>query len=188
MVGPQRLFANLQGALVKRLGLGVAPLDVVEFSPLVEALGDVGMLGPQRLFPNLQGAKIHHQVILIALLHNSRRVTNRSQPGWMLSNSHWLAHPPTACDSRVTLHRHALRRPCRRFQPCHSPELDGPKWVAISFSNAWKWKVKVKSLSRVLLLATTWTAAYQAPPSMGFSRQEYWSGVPLGEINSKETI
>ena len=53
------------------------------------------------------------------------------------------------------------------------------EWVATSFSNAWKWKVKVKSLSRVWLLATTWTAAYQAPLSMGFSRQEYWSGVPL---------
>ena len=53
------------------------------------------------------------------------------------------------------------------------------EWVAISFSNAWKWKVKVKSLSPVRLLATPWTAAYQAPPSMGFSRQEYWSGVPL---------
>ena len=53
------------------------------------------------------------------------------------------------------------------------------EWVAISFSNAWKWKVKVKSLSRVRLFVTPWTAAYQAPPSMGFSRQEYWSGVPL---------
>ena len=53
------------------------------------------------------------------------------------------------------------------------------EWVAISFSNAWKWKEKVKSLSRIRLLATPWTAAYQAPPSMGFSRQEYWSGVPL---------
>ena len=52
------------------------------------------------------------------------------------------------------------------------------EWVVISFSNAWKWKVKVKSLSRVRLPATPWTAAYQAPPSMGFSRQEYWSGVP----------
>jgi len=52
------------------------------------------------------------------------------------------------------------------------------EWVAISFSSAWKWKVKVKSLSRVRLLATSWTAAHQAPPSMGFSRQEYWSGVP----------
>ena len=53
------------------------------------------------------------------------------------------------------------------------------EWVAISFSNAWKWKVKVKSLSRVRLLATPWTAAYQVPPSMGFSRKEYWSGLPL---------
>ena len=53
------------------------------------------------------------------------------------------------------------------------------EWVAISFSSAWKWKVKVKSLSHVRLLVTSWTAAYQAPPSMGFSRQEYWSGVPL---------
>ena len=53
------------------------------------------------------------------------------------------------------------------------------EWVAISFSNAWKWKVKVKLLSHVCLLATPWTAAYQAPPSTGFSRQEYWSGVPL---------
>ena len=53
------------------------------------------------------------------------------------------------------------------------------EWVAISFSNAWKWKVKVKSLSHVPLLATPWTAAYQAPLSMGFSRQEYWSGVPF---------
>ena len=53
------------------------------------------------------------------------------------------------------------------------------EWVAISFSNAWKWKVKGKSLSRVRLLATPRTAAHQAPLSMGFSRQEYWSGVPL---------
>ena len=52
------------------------------------------------------------------------------------------------------------------------------EWVAISFSNAGKWKVKVKSPSHVWLLVTPWTAAYEAPPSMGFSRQEYWSGVP----------
>ena len=50
------------------------------------------------------------------------------------------------------------------------------EWVAISFSNAWKWEVKVKSVSRVWLFATPWTAAHQAPLSMGFSRQEYWSG------------
>ena len=53
------------------------------------------------------------------------------------------------------------------------------EWVAISFSNAWKWKVKVKSLSRVRLFEIPWTAAYQAPLPMGFSRQEDWSGMPL---------
>ena len=53
------------------------------------------------------------------------------------------------------------------------------EWVAISFSNAWKRKVKVKSLSRVQLFATLWTVAYQAYLSMGFSRQEYWSGLPF---------
>ena len=53
------------------------------------------------------------------------------------------------------------------------------EWIAISFSNAWKWKVKVKSLSCAQLLETPWTVAYQAPPSMGFSRQEHWGGEPL---------
>ena len=46
------------------------------------------------------------------------------------------------------------------------------EWVAISFSNAWKWKVKVTSHSRVRLFMTSWTAAYHAPSSMGFFRQE----------------
>ena len=67
------------------------------------------------------------------------------------------------------------------------------EWVAISFSNAWKWKVKVKLVSRVQLLATLWTAAYQAPPSMGVSRQEYWSGLPVpsaeeGRDSTKEPL
>ena len=54
------------------------------------------------------------------------------------------------------------------------------EWVAISFSNAWKWRMKVKFLSHVRLLATQWTAAYQAPPSMWFSRQEYvWANVKI---------
>ena len=56
------------------------------------------------------------------------------------------------------------------------------EWVAISFSNTSKWKVKVKSLSRVRLLATPWAAVHQAPSSMEFSRQEYWSGVPLPSL------
>ena len=59
--------------------------------------------------------------------------------------------------------------------------------VAISFSNAWKWKVKVKSLSHVQLLATPWTAAYQTPPSMGFPRLEYWSGLLLPSPTDSST-
>ena len=71
-------------------------------------------------------------------------------------------------------------RPHRR-QPTRLPvpgnlQARTLEWVAISFSNAWKWKVKVKSLSRVWLLATPWTAAYQTPPSMGFSRKSTWVG------------
>ena len=62
------------------------------------------------------------------------------------------------------------------------------EWVAISFSSAWKWKVKGKSLSRIRFLATPWTAAYQAPPSMGFSRQEYWSGVPLPYLDISVSV
>ena len=57
------------------------------------------------------------------------------------------------------------------------------EWVAISFSNAWKGEVKVKLLSHVQLLATPWTVAHQAPPSMGFSRQEYCSGMPSPSLN-----
>ena len=93
-----------------------------------------------------------------------------------------------------------LKRSAKSLQPCLTlcDPIDGSppgpaipgifqartlEWVAISSSNAWKWKVKVKSLSRVRLLATPWTAAYQAPPSMGFSRQEFWSGVPLPSPN-----
>ena len=70
------------------------------------------------------------------------------------------------------------RKPTRLPCPWDSPAKDTGV-IAIAFSNAWKWKVKGKSLSHVRLVATPWTAAYQAPPSMGFSREEYWSGVPL---------
>ena len=62
------------------------------------------------------------------------------------------------------------------------------EWVVISFSNAWKWKVNVKTLSRIRLLATPWTAAYQAPLSMGFSGQEYWSGLSLPSLEGTSGI
>ena len=61
------------------------------------------------------------------------------------------------------------------------------EWVAISFFNGWKWKVKVKLLSYVRLFATPGAAAYQASPSMGFSRQEYWSGLPFPSPAMQET-
>jgi len=61
------------------------------------------------------------------------------------------------------------------------------EWVGISFSSTWKWKVKMKSLSPVQPSVTPWTAAFQAPPSMGFSRQEYWSGVPLPSPTYRST-
>jgi len=62
------------------------------------------------------------------------------------------------------------------------------EWVAIFFSNAWKWKVKVKSLSPVRIFATPCTVAYQAPQSMRFSRQEYWSGVPLPSLEEISSL
>ena len=70
------------------------------------------------------------------------------------------------------------RQPTRLPRPWDSPGKNTGVGCHF-FSNAWKWKVKVRSLSRVRLFVTPWTAAHQAPPSMGFSRQEYWSGVPL---------
>ena len=77
----------------------------------------------------------------------------------------------------------AHQAPCPWDSPARTLE-----WVAISFSNAGKWEVKVKSLSRVRPSVTPWTAAFQAPPSMGFSRQEYWSGVPLPSPLGKMVI
>ena len=106
---------------------------------------------------------------------------------WMLYTQHhsWPAASqhllPFICYCWVTSVVSDSVRP-HRWQPTRLPGILQARtleWVAISFSNAWQWKVKVKSLSRAQLLATPWTAAYQAPPSMGFSRQDYWSGVPL---------
>ena len=90
----------------------------------------------------------------------------------------------SAVSDSVWLHR---RQPTRLPRPgvLQARTLD---WVAISFSNAWKWKVKVKSLSGVWLFATLWTAAHQAPPSVGFSRQENWSGLPLPSLLDQVNI
>ena len=98
----------------------------------------------------------------------------------MTEQLHWF----TAAAAAKSLQSCPTLRDPREGSPPGSPlpgilQARTLEWVAISFSNAWKWKVKVKSLSRVRFFATPWTAAYQAPPSIGFSRQEYWSGMPL---------
>ena len=90
---------------------------------------------------------------------------------WMAAAAKWLQSCPTLCDPIDS-------------SPPGSPvpgilQARTLEWVAMSFSSAWKWKVKVKSLSGSRLFATPCTAAHQAPPSMGFSRQEYWSALPL---------
>ena len=118
----------------------------------------------------------------------------------MLRKEQWLfavrkTYSMTITDFSMFYYRAAAAAAAKSLQSC--PTLCNPidgsplgstvpgilqartlEWVAISFSNAWKWKVKVKSLSCVQLLATPWTVAHQALPSMGVSRQEYWSGVP----------
>ena len=104
---------------------------------------------------------------------------------------HWLSHPVVVNTGGIIAATAAksLQSYLTLCDPINGSPPGSPipgilqkrtlEWVSISFSNAWKWKVKVKSFSRVRLLATPWTAAYQAPLSMRFSRQEYWSGVPL---------
>ena len=115
-----------------------------------------------------QGTKIPHAAQVV---HHQRSVLHYSVLWFAAAAAKSLQSCPTLCD------------PIDGSPP--GPLVPGIiqartlEWVAISFSNAWKWKVKVKSLSHVRLFATPWTAAYQALPPMGFSRQEYWSGVPL---------
>ena len=121
--------------------------------------------------------------------HEPRNVGSLQKLGialiWHLARR-WDLRPTTSAPAKLL---QSCPTPCNPIDgsPSGSPvpgilQARTLEWVAISFFSAWKWKVKVKSLSAVQLLATPWTAAYQAPPSMGFSRQEYWSGVPRGWI------
>ena len=110
----------------------------------------------------------------MCLLHWQEDSFNTGKPDLLYATAKSLQSCPTLCNPTDS-------------SPPGSPipgilQARTLEWVAISFSNAWKWKVKVKLLSRVWLFTTPWTAAYQAPPPMGFSRQEYWSWVPLPSI------
>ena len=133
-------------------------------------------------------------VMTLTFLRNSGEVFCRMPLYWSLSHV-FLSHPPVLCFWEETAAAAA-----KSLQLCPTlcdPIASSPpgsrmpgilqaitlEWVAISFSNSWKWKVKVKSLSHVRLSAP-WTAAHQASQSMGFSRQEYWSGVPLPSPNT----
>ena len=103
-----------------------------------------------------------------------------SFPTWNIFSTQFLVPVSAAAAAKSLQSCLTLCDPTDGSPPC-SPvpgilQARTLEWVAISFSNARKWKVKVKSLSRVRLFATPWTAAHQAPPSMGFSRQEHWSG------------
>ena len=122
----------------------------------------------------IQSSHIPDNNILHCLTHDQNQIDNDTAAA--AAAAKLLQSCPTLCDPID-------------ISPPASPvpgilQVRTLEWVAISFSNAWKWKVKVKSLSRVWLLATPWTAAYQAPLSMGFSRQEYWSGLPLPSLLS----
>ena len=135
---------------------------------------------------------------VIANVHNQHQAecTVQSSKDWSSHSEVFLRKKLSLAVVRNKLPEEAMESIAKSLQSCPTlcDPIDGNppgspipgilqartlEWVAISFSNAWKWKVKLKWLSCVWLFATPWTAAYQAPPSMGFSRQEYWSGVPL---------
>ena len=113
-----------------------------------------------------------------AVIRNNIKLKNQAAAAAAAAESSQLC--PTLCDPRDS-------------SPPGSPipgilQARTLEWVVIAFSNAWKWKVKVKSLSCVRLFRTPWTAAYQAPPSMGFSRQDNWSRVPVPSPRNQATL
>ena len=129
-------------------------------------------------------------------IHTMEKILSWKKKKEVLKNNEWMNHD-TMLHGEPYIRLHiAAAAAAKSLQSCTTlcDPIDGSppgfpvpgilqartlEWVAISFSNAWEWKVNVKSFGRVQPSATPWTAAYQAPPSMGFSRQEYWSGVPL---------
>ena len=101
------------------------------------------------------GEWLHRQMKLCSLVHWSLHAVSCTSPWYMGTPALWDSALPWSCYNKIT----ALPWSCYNKMFI--------KWI------------KVKSLSRVRLSAAPWTLAYQAPPSMGFSRQEYWSGLPF---------
>ena len=150
------------------MGIGDCP-----GSSISKLAGDMGTLYFDRSlgYPSICICQIHWVIhIRLFIPYMQKKQHNKY---WTLSNNaaKSLQLCPTLCDP---IDRSPPGSPVPGILQARTLE-----WVAISFSNARKWKVKGKSLSCVQLLVTPWTVAYKAPPSMGFPRQEYWSGVPL---------
>ena len=139
--------------------------------------------------------------VLASKYHSPLKAVLFQREGWCprldRENTRWMWNTVLYYTRKLLLLRKLLQSCLTLCDPIDSSPPGSPapgilqartlEWVDISFSNAWKWKVKVKSLSCVWPSATPWTEAYQAPPSMGFSSQEYWSGVPLQEkLKSKK--
>ena len=139
-------------------------------------------------FHSYSSVKLLWSVVLIENLASHRYVSGkgRSKLIILLGNCGYFSWCHTAAAAKSRQSCPTLCDPIDGSPPGSSVpgilQARTLEWVAISFSNAWKWKVKVKSLSRVRLFATPWTADHQAPPSVGFSRQEDWSGVSLPSL------
>ena len=154
--------------------LYIARVDVaIEWSALLAVLGPSAR-GTTALWVMCSSSLLYLNSIPkpeVRFSHGSRGCWQRTEVSFMLSVAAAAAKSlqscPTLCDP---IDGSPPGSPVSGILQARTLE-----WVAISFCNAWKWKMKVKSLNRVRLLATPWTAAYQAPPSMGFSRQDLGS-------------
>ena len=170
---PKKSFSSLQ--LLSRVQLFETPwIAAYQASPsITNSQSSLRLTSIESVMPSNHLILRHPLLLLPPILPSIRVFSNESTlcTRWSAAAAKSLQLCPTLCDP---IDGSPPGSPVPGILQARTLE-----WVAISFSNAWKWKVKVKSLSRVWPSATQSTAAFQAPPSKGFSRQEYWSGVPL---------
>ena len=138
-----------------------------------------------QFFLQLSDWKSHHcelkQGVNLSIRFSQRFLKEKFNSGWILLFKQKTIPTAVAAAAAKSLQScPTLCNPIDSSPPGSAvpgiPQAKVLEWVAISFSNAWKWKVKVKLISHVRPSATPWTAAFQAPPSTGFFRQEHWSG------------